>query len=238
MLHIRNIATLITTVMLLAGCSGNNIVPSSSGQAKQSLQNWICSPQPTCSQPTPIGPASTTLACAPTSTNVGGGTVIAGSGRGGSGSGIIELSDSRGLKSACVPATRGQKVINAANNFFGHETCKLFGDGGKACADSVNYVLNQAVGRTFGSNTHWVPSVHTGMLAAGFKGESQSSAQPGDIAIAPNDRHIGICMTAGCTQIDSNSTSRCAFKWQSNGTFDGSYSRYGSTTYLNWGTFK
>jgi hypothetical protein len=129
-------------------------------------------------------------------------------------------------------------VPNAANAFFGHETCNFFGDGGNGCADSVNFILKQAVGTTFGTRTNYVPSVHAGMLAAGFQPESQSAAQKGDIAIAPNDEHIGICMTAGCTKIDSNSSSRCAFKWQSNGNFDNFYSKMGSTTYLGWGTFQ
>jgi uncharacterized protein YceK len=239
MLHIRNIATLITTVMLLAGCGGNNVVPSSSGQAKQSA--YVCSPQPTCSEPTPIGPSSTTLSCVPTSlTSAGGGSVSLG----GSGIGIIELSHSRGLKSACVPISLATKIFNAANNFFGTKTCGINNaPTTEECMAAVNQILMNAKLSPLGpgsNGSNLVPVAILSSLASGRLAPiSQSSAVLGDLTVRhtwddtytskTGDEHIGVCTTNGCTTVLSNSAHaptgnpNCpegVFNWKSPWTMD------------------
>jgi hypothetical protein len=108
MLHIRNIATLMSTALLLAGCGGNNgnslpsVVPSSSGQAKQSVGSTPAPTLPPCtststyyvagalewptcqSDPSPTPSATPIIvACNPST--------------------IGTASYMRGLKSVCVP---------------------------------------------------------------------------------------------------------------------------------------
>uniref|UniRef100_A0ACD5H122 Uncharacterized protein n=1 Tax=Desertifilum tharense IPPAS B-1220 TaxID=1781255 RepID=A0ACD5H122_9CYAN len=53
-------------------------------------------------------------------------------------------------------------------------------------------------------------------------------AEAGDLVIAYEEAHIGIALTAGCSRVLSNSSSRACFVWESDVDFDGYYG--GSST--------
>jgi hypothetical protein len=105
-------------------------------------------------------------------------------------------------------------------------------DGGNlACAWAVNRVLSNAGIRPIGSNPNYVPSVEADLRSGRGTQITQAQAAPGDIVIASNAGHIGICLNQGCTQVRSNSSSRAQFTWDSNFNFSGTYGRGQSRVY-------
>lgn len=79
--------------------------------------------------------------------------------------------------------------------------------GSCACAWEVNRILNRAGVSSIGANPSYVPSVESALGASRGTLIPISSALPGDLAIENSQGHMGICMTAGCTHVYSNSTS-------------------------------
>ena len=104
--------------------------------------------------------------------------------------------------------------------------------GREACAWAVNQVLYKATGRTIGSNTNYVPSVEAALQSGQGVQVSRAGAAPGDIIIARDARHIGFCLTYGCTRVLSNSSSRAVFAWESDSNFGGSYNNYPGTEHF------
>ena len=105
-------------------------------------------------------------------------------------------------------------------------------DGGNlACAWAVNRVLSNAGIQSLGENPNYVPSVESALQAGRGTRISQSQGQAGDIVIASNAHHIGICLNQGCTRVRSNSSSRAQFTWDSNFNFDGQYGNGQSRIY-------
>jgi cell wall-associated NlpC family hydrolase len=118
-------------------------------------------------------------------------------------------------------------IYAAAERFIGTNTSALFGAAGgwgtEACMFSVNQILQNALGKTLAGDTGYVPNGVAALQAGGGVQISQSEAQPGDIAVADGEGHIGICLNVGCTQVISNSSSNGSFTWVSNGNFAPSY---------------
>ena len=104
--------------------------------------------------------------------------------------------------------------------------------GCEACAWAVNQVLYKATGRTIGSNPNYVPSVEAALSGGQGVQVSRAGAAPGDIIIAKDQRHIGFCLTYGCTRVLSNSSHRAAFLWESDSYFDGFYDRKPGTEHF------
>jgi hypothetical protein len=126
-------------------------------------------------------------------------------------------------KGGNVPAGEiNQRILQAAQQARGESTAE-FGGGNLACAWQVNRVLERAGIKPVGANATYVPSVHESLRGGRGTAVSSDQAQAGDIVIAPNDEHIGICMDNGCNRVLSNSSSRAAFSWESNANFDGYY---------------
>lgn len=96
--------------------------------------------------------------------------------------------------------------------------------GNLACAWAVNKVLNQAGVRTLGGRGYLsVAAVEADLNSGrGQRVYNRTQAVPGDIALV-SGRHIGICITNGCTRVISNSSSRAKFIWESNTDFGGTY---------------
>jgi cell wall-associated NlpC family hydrolase len=105
-------------------------------------------------------------------------------------------------------------------------------NGREACAWAVNRVLSNAGIRPLGDNPNYVPSVESALQNGRGQQVSAAQAQAGDIVIAKDQRHIGICMNNGCSQVRSNSSSAATFSWNSNGNFDGAYDRYGGANHI------
>ena len=102
----------------------------------------------------------------------------------------------------------------------------------EACAWAVNEVLFKALGRRIGDIPVYVPSVEAALQSGQGIQVSRAGAAPGDIIIARDQRHIGFCLTYGCTRVLSNSSHRAAFAWESDSTFDGFYDRKPGTEHF------
>jgi predicted chitinase len=114
-----------------------------------------------------------------------------------------------------------QRIYQSAKNAYGESTASGPGGGNVACAWEVSRVLKRAGITNVSSDG--VPELVNQIKATGGAQIAASQAQPGDIVIAHDMAHVGVCMNAGCTQVLSNSSSQAAFKWQSNTNFDGYY---------------
>jgi hypothetical protein len=108
-----------------------------------------------------------------------------------------------------------QKIYQAALSNKGKSSAAGPGGGNVACAWCVNgYAIAPAGLKPLGSNTNYVPSVVEALDGGRGKKVDPSQAVPGDIWISYDMAHIGICMTAGCTRVLSNSSSKAAFSWE------------------------
>jgi predicted chitinase len=126
--------------------------------------------------------------------------------------------------SGCTVAASGptgQKIVQAAQQSIGESTAAGPGGGNVACAWEVNRVLAKAgIAPVDGSS---VPNMVSVLESGRGQRLNASQAQPGDIVIAHDMEHVGICMNAGCSIVQSNSSSRRSFSWRSNQNFDGFY---------------
>lgn len=83
-----------------------------------------------------------------------------------------------------------------------------------ASAWAINQLVKKALGYQIGSNPDSVLSIHEALKAGqGKKVTERSNALPGDLIIAEQDMHIGVCMNHGCTKIASNLASKASFGW-------------------------
>ncbi|BAY59855.1 hypothetical protein NIES2135_67320 (plasmid) [Leptolyngbya boryana NIES-2135] len=125
---------------------------------------------------------------------------------------------------SCAPKAKGataQKIAQAASRSVGESTAAGPGGGNVACAWEVNRVLAKAGIPSIDGDS--VPNM-VAVLESG-RGQRVNPAQagPGDIVIAHDMQHVGICMNQGCNRVMSNSSSRKQFSWQSDRNFDGFY---------------
>jgi hypothetical protein len=137
-------------------------------------------------------------------------------------------------KSGKACTTAGDKpgrIARVAQQMKGMDTSAGPDGGNLACAWSVNKVLKQSIGKTIGSNTDYVPSVEAALQSGEGTRMGRSQAVAGDIVIAGNQAHIGICQNAGCTRVLSNSSSRAKFLWESDTDFSGYYGSEPSRVY-------
>jgi hypothetical protein len=125
---------------------------------------------------------------------------------------------------------RTQSIYQTAQSMQGLSTANSPTGGNVACAWVVNEVLYKAIGKRIGDSPNYVPSVQAALASGQGVEIPASQARPGDLAIAKDMQHIGICTANGCSQILSNSSTRSSFSWRSNGNFDGFYDPYGGTT--------
>jgi hypothetical protein len=115
----------------------------------------------------------------------------------------------------------GNQIAIATNNAAGMDTSAGPGGGNEACAWAVNRVLQKAGVAPLGDNPNYVPSVEAALRNGRGQAVSSAQAQAGDIIIAKDQRHIGICLNEGCTRVRSNSSSHAQFSWMSSRSFDG-----------------
>jgi hypothetical protein len=134
---------------------------------------------------------------------------------------------------ACTTATGDKpgRIARVAQQMKGMDTSAGPDGGNLACAWSVNKVLKQSIGKTIGSNTDYVPSVEAALQSGEGTRMGRSQAVAGDIVIAGNQAHIGICQNTGCTRVLSNSSSRAKFLWESDTDFSGYYGSEPSRVY-------
>ncbi|NES95887.1 MAG: DUF4231 domain-containing protein [Desertifilum sp. SIO1I2] len=120
-----------------------------------------------------------------------------------------------------------EAILASANTLRGMSTADGPDGGNNACAWSVNKVLQKANISPLGENPNYVPSLVEALKQRG-KPVSPQEAEAGDLVIAYEEAHIGIALTAGCSRVLSNSSSRACFVWESDVNFDGYYG--GSST--------
>ena len=101
--------------------------------------------------------------------------------------------------------------------------------GNCACAAAVTQILQTAGYAGVGSYT--VPDLETQLLAAGWQIVSPAQAVCGDVVVSKGQEHVGICSQMQCANIESNSSSRSAFVWSSDGDFDEQYDGYSNPAY-------
>lgn len=107
------------------------------------------------------------------------------------------------------------RIFNRAKEAKGSSSASGPGGGNVACAWCVNrIVLQQAIGHMIGDNPDYVPAVEDGLKGGFGQKVDRAQAVPGDIWISPGQAHIGICTSAGCATVLSNSSSRAAFSWE------------------------
>lgn len=121
------------------------------------------------------------------------------------------------------------KIADAAKQLFGMNTSAGPDGGANACAWTINNVLAKAGIRPLGANPNYVPSVVDDLKTGRGQKVLAAQAKAGDIIIAKDQRHIGICLKDGCSEVLSNSSSRASFRWKSSRTFDGVYDQYGGS---------
>jgi hypothetical protein len=138
----------------------------------------------------------------------------------------------KGGKSCSVTAgDKPGRIAQVSQQMKGMDTSAGPDGGNLACAWSVNKVLKKATGKTIGSNTDYVPSVEGALQGGEGIQVGRTKAVAGDIVIAGNQAHIGICQNAGCTRVLSNSSSRAKFSWESDTDFGGFYGGQPSRIY-------
>jgi hypothetical protein len=103
------------------------------------------------------------------------------------------------------------------------------GGGNVACDWALHHFCLYPAGiKQIGDNPVYVPSTHAALKAGRGRKVSRAEAIPGDVWIAPNEGHIGVCTTAGCTHVLSNSSSKATFTWLDD--IASVNSNYGSST--------
>jgi hypothetical protein len=103
------------------------------------------------------------------------------------------------------------------------------GGGNVACDWALHHFCLYPAGiKKIGDNPDYVPSTHAALKAGRGRKVSRAEAIPGDIWVAPNEGHIGVCTTAGCTKVLSNSSIKACFCWL--GDIASVNSNYGSST--------
>ena len=95
--------------------------------------------------------------------------------------------------------------------------------GNKACAWAVNNVLGSAGVAKLGDGVS-VQSMEDALKSGRGTLVDQSHAVAGDIVIQAADKHVGICLDDGCTQVLSNSSPKATFSTIDNISFSKSYS--------------
>ncbi len=126
-----------------------------------------------------------------------------------------------GAATGATPVAAGDGSISA--RIYGH-AMKAFeekrssaagpGGGNVACAWVVNNFFVIPAGlKAIGDNPNYVPSMETALKGGRGQLIPRGQAIPGDIWIAPNTAHVGICTEAGCTKVLSNSSSKAKVTW-------------------------
>ncbi|QLE46564.1 hypothetical protein FD723_40845 (plasmid) [Nostoc sp. C052] len=128
-----------------------------------------------------------------------------------------------GDNSPTQPIAAGEipgKIYAAAIQARGSDTSNGPDGGKNACAFAVNkFCLLPAGLKMIGSAVppYGVPvsvaACETALKGGRGKLITRAEAVPGDIWVQ-SDRHIGICATAGCTRVLSNSSSKAKFQWE------------------------
>eukprot|EP00708_Paratrimastix_pyriformis_P004598 GAFH01003500.1.p2 GENE.GAFH01003500.1~~GAFH01003500.1.p2 ORF type:complete len:231 (-),score=58.40 GAFH01003500.1:241-933(-) len=129
------------------------------------------------------------------------------------------------LLKLCTPAAAANDyndaIYAAAQSWIGRSTAAGPDGGREACAWTVNHILAQAIHRTIGENPNYVPSVEDALRDGAGVPIPQDDARPGDLVIASGQEHIGIYM--GDDRVQSNSSSRACYCWNSDIDFDDYY---------------
>eukprot|EP00762_Andalucia_godoyi_P007928 ANDGO_01209.mRNA.1 hypothetical protein len=112
-----------------------------------------------------------------------------------------------------VQASIPSAIDSAMHAYWGHSTADGPDGGVEACAWAVNNILTNAGIRKLGSNPDYVPSVVDALKGGRGSAIDPRNAVAGDLAVACNEAHIGICASDGCGTIDSNSSSQRCFCW-------------------------
>jgi hypothetical protein len=109
-----------------------------------------------------------------------------------------------------------QKITQAINARYGESSANDPNTGGgvNACAYEVNLVLQDAIGHKIGGSAFDnVVAVNQSLNSGSGTAINASEAHAGDIIISPGDAHIGFCISDGCSQVLSNSSSKGHFSW-------------------------
>ncbi len=131
------------------------------------------------------------------------------------------------------PGDINQAILQTATSMRGFPTDNRYSpdateNGRYACTWAVNQVLINAGIEPLAGNSLSVLEVEASLRNDRGVQVSPQQAQPGDLVIVDagshtRRQHIGICLTPGCTQALSNSSSNASFSWISDGHFSSFY---------------
>jgi hypothetical protein len=128
---------------------------------------------------------------------------------------IIEQQIKDGFFNPQTPAIPGQasKTLAAAAQSMKGFSSAAAPDGGRnGCVWAVNKVFAKAGLKTPWGSSNWVPDAENAMIKDGYQYIEPGNQQPGDLYIAPGQKHVGIVLDNG--NIISNSSSKAAFSWE------------------------
>jgi hypothetical protein len=117
-----------------------------------------------------------------------------------------------------------ERIFSAATSYRGTSTRNVpqTEGGRKACAYAVNEVLKMAGVAPMGGLS--VVNMEAELRKGRGAHIPTSKAVPGDLVIVTGaGNHVGICLSAGCTEVISNSSSNASFSWISGPNFTPSY---------------
>ncbi len=110
--------------------------------------------------------------------------------------------------------------------------------GGNGCMEAVNQVMEKAGLQRFtgdGGGGVNITAAINDCQAGRCDLVSEAQAMPGDIIVVDDGvsrGHVGVCLSQGCSETISNSSSRQNFVWRSDGWFSESYGSSGFTRYI------
>lgn len=118
------------------------------------------------------------------------------------------------LKQSGTPMAGGgsegaSALARAASSMKGMSSRSGPNKGRNACVWAVNKVFEKAGIPTPWGNSEYVPTAEEKMIKAGY--QQVSSPQPGDLYVAPGQKHIGVITPDG--KVISNSSSGAQFSW-------------------------
>ena len=136
--------------------------------------------------------------------------------------------------------TYSQRIYNALQKFVAthssrNSTLNYGGaPAGNECVSTSQAILAAAGLATIANNTMAVDVFENALQYSGYVEVTQANAQPGDIVIQSQDKHMGFCETDGCNTMISNSSTPESFTWQTSPpNFEASYGAAGPSRFYH-----
>ncbi|HZY95639.1 MAG TPA: hypothetical protein VFE35_00905 [Candidatus Cybelea sp.] len=142
--------------------------------------------------------------------------------------------------SPAVALTYAQRIYNALQSFKASHSANnsTLNYGGapasNECVTTSQGVLAAAGLAAIANGTMAVDAFEAALPFSGYTQVSQANAQPGDIVIQSQDKHMGFCETNACGIMISNSSTPESFTWETSpAAFEASYHSGGTSRFYH-----